>query len=101
MALAISGFSRVRPQLEPHAVEPAARPVGQQALQRDEVEHLPVPLARQHQPLRLLGRRLGRVEVGGEEGVLAPGQQDVGVVGAAVGLEARRGRRRPSRGRRT
>ena len=52
------------PQLEAHAVEPDAGAVGQQPLERDEVEHLPVALAREHQPLRLVARRLRAVEVG-------------------------------------
>jgi hypothetical protein len=37
---------------------------------------------------------VGGVEVGGEVGVLAPRQEDVGVVGAAVGVQAVQGRRR-------
>ena len=85
------GHPRILPgpvQLGSHLDEPLIRTVREQAAQRDEIEHLPIALTREDQPLRLLRRDPGGVEVGGEERVLAPGQEDVGVVGAAVGAES-------------
>jgi hypothetical protein len=78
-------------QLGSHLGEPLIRTMREQPPQRDEIEHLPIALTREDQPLRLLRRDPGRVEVGGEERVLAPGQEDVGVVGAAVGVESVQG----------
>ena len=60
MALAISGFSRVRRSSRRIRSNQLPDAVGEQPLQRDEVEHLPVALAREHQPLRLVARGLGR-----------------------------------------
>jgi hypothetical protein len=57
--------------------------VREQSPQRDQVEHLPVADTREDEPLGRIGRVPGRVEIGGEERVLAPGQPDVGVAGAS------------------
>ena len=72
-------------QLDPHPVEPRAGVVGEHPLQGDQVEHLPVALAGQHQLLRGVGHRLRQVEIEAEVGDLAPGEEDVGVVLAAKG----------------
>ena len=56
-----SGHSRILPgpvQLGSHLDEPLIRTVREQAAQRDEIEHLPVALTREDQPLRLLRRDL-------------------------------------------
>ena len=59
----------------------------QQPLQRDQIEHHPVALACEHQPLCLIGRRLRRREVGGEIRALTSCHEDVGVIDATIGVE--------------
>ena len=95
MALAISGLSRVRRSSSRMRSNQLPERCASRPCSADQVEHLPVALAGEHEALRLLGGGLRRVEVGDEEGVVAPRQQDVGVVVAAVGLEpVERGGRR-------
>ena len=80
-------------QLGAHAVEPLAAVVGEEPLQRHQVEHLPAALAAEDPPLRLLADGPGGVEVGGEVGDVGLGEQDLGVM-LAVPSDAVEGGRR-------
>ena len=94
-APAIPGSSRVRVQLGTHAgrtIRPERCASNPCNVTRSST--CQSALTRENQPLRLLDRGPGGVEVGGEERVLAPREEDVGIVGAAVGVEAVQGGRR-------
>ena len=84
MALATSGLSLVRRSSSAHAVEPAARPVGEQSLERHEVEHLPVgsPASTSRWACSGAASRSWKSPV---KKAACPREQDVGVVGAPSG----------------
>ena len=73
-------------QLDAHAIEPLAPPVREQALQRHEVEHLPVVVSCEDAALGLVGDAPRQVEVAAVVGDVALGEQHLGIVRPAVGL---------------
>ena len=74
-------------QLNAHAVEPLASGVGEETLEGDEVEYLPALVAAQHAAPGVLGHGPRGLEIAGEEGDLAAGQQDVPVLRSVTRLD--------------